>query len=103
MSSKGSGAESGTRSSFYLVSVVSAARASITATSTSASKPHFCQPLSTSIMSSLLHVAYRVEAAAKAYSSIKEHADQVVWKARFSDEKVCTLFRRFIDLISVFN
>lgn len=54
-------------------------------------------------MSSLLHVAYRVEAAAKAYSSIKEHADQVVWKARFSDEKVCTLFRRFIDLISVFN
>jgi hypothetical protein len=55
-------------------------------------------------MSSLLHIAHRVEAAVKAYISIKEHANWELWKAGFSDEKVCKhVIGPFINLNLVFN
>jgi hypothetical protein len=55
-------------------------------------------------MSSLLHIAHRIEAAVEAYISVKEHADWELWKAGFEDEKVRREFdQAFIDLISVFN
>lgn len=55
-------------------------------------------------MLTLLHIAYRVEAAAEAYRSIKEHANQEAWKARFSAESVSTFVSRvFIDLISILD
>jgi hypothetical protein len=39
-------------------------------------------------MTSLLHVASRVEAAVKAYNSVKEHTDLELWKAEFEKERV---------------
>lgn len=39
----------------------------------------------------------------KAYCSVKEHADWELWKAQFVNEKVRNLFRRLMDLISIFS
>lgn len=79
----------------------------ITATSTlrlSESANVFTATSSTSTMSSLLHIAHRIEAAVEAYISVKEHANWELWKAGFEDEKVRREFdQAFIDLISVFN
>jgi hypothetical protein len=54
-------------------------------------------------MSSILHVACRIQAAVKAYCSVKEHADRELWEAQFFEERVRTFFRRFMDLISILN
>jgi hypothetical protein len=43
-------------------------------------------------MSSLHHIAHRVEVAVKAYISVKEHANLDLWKAGFLDENVCREF-----------
>jgi hypothetical protein len=54
-------------------------------------------------MSSLLHIASRIQAAAEAYASVMEHTDVQKWRVQFQNEKVCALVSRFIDLISIFN
>ena len=54
-------------------------------------------------MSSLLHIASRIQAAAEAYASVMEHTDVQKWRVQFQNEKVCTLFSHFVDLISIFN
>ena len=60
------------------------------------------QPSHTShTMSSLLHIASHIQAAVKAYNSVKEHADREKWKAGFENEKVRPMFKRFIDLIFI--
>jgi hypothetical protein len=54
-------------------------------------------------MSSILHIACRIQTAVKAYNSVKEYADREKWKAHFENEKVCPLFSRFIDLMPILN
>jgi hypothetical protein len=54
-------------------------------------------------MSSLLEIACRVEAAIDAYDSVREHTDTELWKKQLEQEKVHAIFRRFVDLISIFN
>ena len=48
-------------------------------------------------MSSILHIACRIQAAVQAYNSVKGHADREKWKARFEDERVLPLFRRITN------
>ena len=59
-----------------------------------ATKPSY----TSDIMSSLLHIARNVQAAVKAYNSVKENTDRAKWKAGFENEQVCPRFKRFIDL-----
>ena len=56
-------------------------------------------------MSSLLHVACRVQAAVKAYNSVKDYADREKWKAQFVKEKVRPVVIHFSpsDFILVFE
>jgi hypothetical protein len=51
------------------------------------------QPSYTShTMSSLLHIACRIQAAVKAYNSVKGNTDRAKWKAGFENEQVRPIF-----------
>jgi hypothetical protein len=70
---------------------------SVTATSTLPHFQHFSPTTSSQFtlnfaMSSLLHIACRVEAAVEAYISVKEYANWELWKAGFSKENVRKVF-----------
>jgi hypothetical protein len=53
-------------------------------------------------MSSLLNIAARIEAAVKAYISVRQMADREVWKEKFEGERVSTPFQwRFERMPSV--